>query len=78
LRAVSSRGEVTPTSFSNEYNFGNFKGDPGEWMEKYFDGFLYLAKRENNEQRFQQRLRTFRAQHLSKSALKRQIVVAGP
>jgi hypothetical protein len=23
--------------------WGNFKGDPDVWMEKYFDAFLYLA-----------------------------------
>ena len=43
LRAVSSRAVITPTSFTNEYNWGNFKGSPDKWMEKYFDAFLYLA-----------------------------------
>ncbi len=43
LRAVSSRATITPTSFTNFYNFGDFKGDPSVWMEKYFDAFLYLA-----------------------------------
>jgi hypothetical protein len=43
LRAVSSRAGITPTSFVNEYNWGDFKGDPDEWMEKYFDAFLYCA-----------------------------------
>jgi hypothetical protein len=43
LRAVSSRAVITPTSFVNEYNWGDFKGDPDEWMEKYFDAFLYFA-----------------------------------
>jgi hypothetical protein len=43
LRAYSSRASITSTSFINEYNFGNFKGNPDLWMEKYFDGFLYLA-----------------------------------
>src|ERR1700678_2175507 len=43
LRAYSTRARITPTSFINEYNFGNFKGDTDAWMEKYFDGFLYLA-----------------------------------
>ncbi len=43
LRAVSSRAEITPTSFVNEYNWGDFKGNPDEWMEKYFDVFLYYA-----------------------------------
>jgi hypothetical protein len=43
LRAYSTRARITPTSFVNEYSFGNFKGDEDAWMEKYFDGFLYLA-----------------------------------
>ena len=43
LRAVSSRAVITPTSFTNEYNWGDFKGSPEKWMEKYFDAFLYLA-----------------------------------
>ena len=43
LRAYSSRARITPTSFVNEYSFGNFKGDPDTWMEKYFDAFLYVA-----------------------------------
>jgi hypothetical protein len=43
LRAVSSRAVITPTSFTNEYNWGDFKGSPDKWMEKYFDAFLYLT-----------------------------------
>ena len=43
LRTVSTRARITPTSFVNEYSFGDFKGNPDAWMEKYFDGFLYLA-----------------------------------
>jgi hypothetical protein len=43
LRAYSTRARITPTSFINEYNFGSFKGNTDAWMEKYFDGFLYLA-----------------------------------
>ena len=43
LRAYSTRARITPTSFVNEYSFGNFKGDPDTWMEKYFDAFLYVA-----------------------------------
>ena len=34
---------ITPTSFINEYEWGSFKGDADTWMEKYFDGYLYLA-----------------------------------
>ena len=43
LREYSSRAQITPTRFVNEYNWGNFKGDSDEWMEKYFDAFLYMA-----------------------------------
>lgn len=43
LRAVSSRADITPTRFVNEYNWGDFKGSPARWMERYFDAFLYLA-----------------------------------
>src|SRR2546427_7115491 len=43
LRSYSTRAVITPTSFSNEYSFGSFKGNPNAWMEKYFDGYVYLA-----------------------------------
>src|SRR6185437_6590086 len=43
LRACSRRGRITPTSYTNEYDFGSFKGDEDVWMEKYFDGHLYFA-----------------------------------
>ena len=39
----SSRARITPQSFVNEYNWGDFKGNPREWMEQYFDAFLYYA-----------------------------------
>ncbi|MEP7273146.1 MAG: hypothetical protein ABI882_16725 [Acidobacteriota bacterium] len=40
LRARSSRAQITPTSFVNEYSWGNFRGNADKWMEKYFDAFL--------------------------------------
>ena len=43
LRAVSTRARITATSFTNEYHWGSFKGDPTRWMEKYFDAHLYFA-----------------------------------
>lgn len=43
LRSCSTRAHITPTSFVNHYEWGNFKGDAQAWMEKYFDAFLYLA-----------------------------------
>jgi hypothetical protein len=43
LRSYSTRANITPTSFVNDYAWGSFKGDEDAWMEKYFDAFLYLA-----------------------------------
>lgn len=43
VRSVSTRATVTATSFTNHYEWGDFKGNPAVWMEKYFDAFLYLA-----------------------------------
>ncbi len=43
LRSYSSRADISPYSFVNEYNWGDLKGDPNDWMEKYFDAHLYLA-----------------------------------
>ena len=43
LRSFSTRAEITPHSFINDYSWGSFKGDEDRWIEKYFDGFLYYA-----------------------------------
>jgi hypothetical protein len=43
LRALSTRADITATSFVNSYQWGSFRGDPRIMMERYFDGFLYLA-----------------------------------
>lgn len=43
LRELSTRAEITATRFTNEYHWGNFRGDPQEMMASYFDAFLYLA-----------------------------------
>src|SRR5271156_6718762 len=43
LRSFSTRAEITPHSFTNDYSWGSFKGDEDRWIEKYFDGFLYYA-----------------------------------
>ena len=43
LRDISSRAQITSTSFVSEYNYGNFKGDPLKLVEKYFDAFLYVT-----------------------------------
>ena len=43
LRALSSRAEITSTSFTNSYDLGDFRGKPLELVQRYFDAFLYLA-----------------------------------
>ena len=43
LRQLSTRAEITATRFTNEYHWGNFRGDPEQMMAGYFDAFLYLA-----------------------------------
>jgi hypothetical protein len=43
LRTVSTRAEITPTRFVNEYQWGNFRGDPVQLVAQYFDAHLYLA-----------------------------------
>jgi len=43
LRDISSRAQITSTSFVNEYNYGDLKADPLKLVEKYFDAFLYVT-----------------------------------
>ena len=43
LRALSTRAQITATSFTNSYSWGDFKGDPKTLMERWFDLHLYLA-----------------------------------
>jgi len=43
LRDLSTRARITATSFTNSYEWGDFKGDPRKLMERWFDLHLYLA-----------------------------------
>lgn len=43
LRALSTRTVITPVSFTNEYHWGDFKGDPKNLMQRYFDAHVYVA-----------------------------------
>jgi hypothetical protein len=43
VRMLSSRAHITATSFTNEYHWGDFGGDPRRMMELYYDAHLYLA-----------------------------------
>ena len=43
LRACSTRAHITPSSFVNEYHWGDLKANPLDWMRRYFDAHIYLA-----------------------------------
>jgi len=43
LRALSTRANITPVSFTNEYNWGDFKGNPDKLIQRYFDAHVYVA-----------------------------------
>jgi hypothetical protein len=43
VRESSSSATITATSFTNEYHWGDFRGDPGHLMRQYYDAHLYLA-----------------------------------
>lgn len=43
LRDLSTRARITATSFTNSYEWGDFKGDPAKLMERWFDLHVYLA-----------------------------------
>jgi hypothetical protein len=41
LRKISSRAEITATSFTNEYSYGDLRGDPEKMLASYFDAYVY-------------------------------------
>ncbi len=43
LRAISTRAEISPTRFWNEYHWGALKADPAKLIERYFDAHLYFT-----------------------------------
>ena len=43
LRPVSSRAEITQTSFTVVYNYSDLRGDPLKLLERHFDVFVYVA-----------------------------------
>jgi len=43
VRSLSTRAMISATSFVNEYHWGEFKGDPRDLMERYYDAHLYVA-----------------------------------
>jgi len=43
LRRISTRAEISPTRFWNEYQWGDLKADPAALVGRYFDAHLYFA-----------------------------------
>ena len=43
LRGLSTRAQITTTSFVNTYHWGDFRGNPVELMERCFDAFVYVT-----------------------------------
>jgi hypothetical protein len=43
MREQSSRAEITPWSFENEYHFGDFGGDEVEMLRRGYDLHLHYA-----------------------------------
>ncbi len=43
LRGISSRAQITATSFTNHYEWGDLKAKPTDMMNRWFDLHLYLA-----------------------------------
>ena len=43
LRALSTQAHITPVSFTNEYNWGDFKGNPADLMQRFFDAHIYVS-----------------------------------
>jgi hypothetical protein len=43
LRNISTRADITPTSFVNHYNWGDLKANSRDLMWRYFDAHVYTA-----------------------------------
>lgn len=43
LRGISSRAQITPVSFINEYSWGGLKANPRDFMRRFFDVHVFIA-----------------------------------
>lgn len=43
LRRLSKRADISPSSFSVHYDFGDFSSDPRRLIERQFDAYLHVA-----------------------------------
>ena len=68
LRGYSTRATITPTSFVNHYEWGNFKGNEDAWVDRFFDAFLYTASWGTNILNSAFRASAFRSRARARSA----------
>jgi len=66
LRACSSRAQITPTSFTNEYHLGSFKGDDAV---QHLKDLRDLASRGASQPDFRSRVEAIRSAHPAKRGL---------
>jgi hypothetical protein len=43
LRSRSTRATITTSGFINEFHWGNLKGEPADWVERFFDAHVYSS-----------------------------------
>jgi len=43
LRSISTRAQITPVSFINEYNWGGLKANAHNFMRHFFDAHVFIA-----------------------------------
>jgi hypothetical protein len=73
LRSLSTRAQITPVSFTNEYNWGDFKGNPDKLMHRYFEAHALMG----TQKCFQQELKKFMTRHMRRRALIQRMIKAG-
>jgi hypothetical protein len=45
VRELSTRARITATSFTNEYHWGDFRGDASHLMQRYYDACTWRGYR---------------------------------
>ena len=76
LGKISTRAEISSTSFTNFYTFGDFNGNPVALVERYFDAFLYLANWGTRELMFRVPLARVAAARVLRSYLSTRVQTA--
>lgn len=89
LRSISTRAQITPVSFINEYSWGGLKADPRDFMRHFFESHAYDAAcrqlvdlRDAYNQHstlavFQKEFQKYMAEHSRRRALVQRLVKTG-